>query len=436
MNIQPNLSNTIYVRYLAICQPLRAHTMSKLNRVIKLVFIIWLSSALFALPLALQFGIKHEIEHINENDAGFSSFLCTLTRPIKYSFEISTIVFFIIPCILLTVLYVKIGIHLRRSEKCITRQHVNTQHSQTNLSPNESLLLATINAPPSSPNSNTGCPIMVNFDTTSNQQQNLKDGRSNSEEANLMKLSLIRKMVRSCSNISLLSSLSLKLNLQSSQLNSQMNLNQINSESNLHRSPKLTETESSKKTTDSFDSSDSFKKLNDCQLINNNNNQIDSSIVQIENETPKTTSDESSTKNKMGSRLRNVIEEKDGEELDEEDAERVCMLAKKTDQNSTILIKNESEKLLNESKEINNKRKQFQKMSPLSTLDSSSSNGWSRTAGLANRANTTLHSQDSNCSLNTRRRNWRFFRNRTHSTRTIHHSSSSRRAVVKMLGKF
>ena len=353
----------------------------------------------------------------------------------------------------------KLGIHLRRSEKCITRQHVNTQHSQSNLSPNESLL-ATINAPPSSPNSNLNVPI-VEFD-----QAQGKEGRSNSDEVSVIKSqsNLIRKMVRSCTNLSLFSNL--KLNLQSSsQL--QMNLHQINSQPNFQSSTATTTIttqstnqqleESSKRINSSINPSNLIKQRSDCQLIaNNNNNQIDNSIVvridKNENNNIKSDSEESLTtaaatknSNKQVGRLRNVIEEKYGEDLDEEEAERMCMLVKddekQTIKNVNKIVKqyregNDQQQQQQQSSElknlnVNNKRKQFQKMSPFSTLDSSSSNGGlSRTAG-----RTALHSQDSCASLNARKRNWKFFKNRTHSTRTIHHSSSSRRAVIKMLGK-
>lgn len=105
---------------MAICHPLRAHTMSNLQRVIKLVFVIWLMSAACALPLALQFGIRHESLTFGglTNDVA----LCTLKNPIRYSFELSTFVFFVIPLCLLTVLYIQIGLHLRRSENSIVRQ--------------------------------------------------------------------------------------------------------------------------------------------------------------------------------------------------------------------------------------------------------------------------------------------------------------------------
>ncbi|XP_076372880.1 pyrokinin-1 receptor-like [Tachypleus tridentatus] len=88
-------------RYMAICHPLRAHTMSKLSRAVMVIVAIWLASALCALPLAIQFGIVHVF--------------CTLKMPLNHAFETSTFLFFILPMILITVLYILIGIKLRRS---------------------------------------------------------------------------------------------------------------------------------------------------------------------------------------------------------------------------------------------------------------------------------------------------------------------------------
>lgn len=87
-------------RYLAICHPLRAHTMSKLSRAVMAIVIIWVLSALCAIPLAIQFGIVHVF--------------CTLKTPLSHAFEISTFLFFILPMTLITVLYVFIGVKLRR----------------------------------------------------------------------------------------------------------------------------------------------------------------------------------------------------------------------------------------------------------------------------------------------------------------------------------
>lgn len=44
-------------RYVAICHPLKSHTMSQLPRAIKSILVIWAVSAICALPVAWQFGI-------------------------------------------------------------------------------------------------------------------------------------------------------------------------------------------------------------------------------------------------------------------------------------------------------------------------------------------------------------------------------------------
>ncbi|XP_015791481.1 pyrokinin-1 receptor-like isoform X1 [Tetranychus urticae] len=106
-------------RYLAICHPLKAHTMSKLSRVIRLIIFIWICALLGALPLALQFGLKYD-ENIIDGSSSISAIEstaeCTVISPIKHSFAISSLIFFIIPSLLLTVLYLSIGLHLRQSE--------------------------------------------------------------------------------------------------------------------------------------------------------------------------------------------------------------------------------------------------------------------------------------------------------------------------------
>ena len=99
-------------RYLAICHPLRAHTMSRLSRVIKLIIVIWIFAALGATPLAFQFGIKYE--YVNgKPDPNTAE--CTVISSIDHSFEISSIVFFAVPCVVISVLYLFIGRQLRRS---------------------------------------------------------------------------------------------------------------------------------------------------------------------------------------------------------------------------------------------------------------------------------------------------------------------------------
>ncbi|XP_046820593.1 pyrokinin-1 receptor-like [Vespa crabro] len=96
-------------RYVAICHPFLSQTMSKLSRAVKLILVIWLVALSFALPQALQFGV---VRHGSKQEI----VMCTVKRIIiKHSFEMSTFLFFIVPMSLITVLYILIGLKLRKS---------------------------------------------------------------------------------------------------------------------------------------------------------------------------------------------------------------------------------------------------------------------------------------------------------------------------------
>lgn len=74
-------------RYLAICHPIRAHTMSKLSRAVKCVLIIWAAAAVAALPTAVQFGIEHQVDL--EGNQIPESAQCSIIRPLPHTFEVS-----------------------------------------------------------------------------------------------------------------------------------------------------------------------------------------------------------------------------------------------------------------------------------------------------------------------------------------------------------
>uniref|UniRef100_A0AAN0LI00 Pyrokinin receptor GPCR protein n=1 Tax=Polyphagotarsonemus latus TaxID=1204166 RepID=A0AAN0LI00_9ACAR len=385
-------------RYLAICYPLKAHTMSKLNRVVKLVFLIWIASALFALPLALQFGIKLEKVELSLPESA----LCTIKNPIVYSFEISTFFFFVIPLCLLTVLYIKIGIQLRRSEKCITRQNLNTNYHQGNLSPNESLLLATVNAPPSSPSS-------FNISPNENDSKNIQNSKKYKN--------FFRIIRRYFNTVFKLNDDKKKNYFKKENVFYLDKIKNKTVDSNSFYNKKITENdESMKKKFDSLNDeihSLEIEKFND----SNNNFKENKFIVTVE----KTDTLECNLKLKNSSQ--NLEDDKD-DFIDSE--EKKCMI----DQKDINLSKVNDKKII---ENIADKKKQLKKMNLFGTSDSTSSNGLNK-KNLPFKKNTTLNSQDSNVSLTFKKRNWKFFENRSHSTRTIYHSSSSRRAVVKMLG--
>ncbi|KAG7213585.1 hypothetical protein KM043_002839 [Ampulex compressa] len=101
-------------RYVAICHPFISHTMSKLSRAVKFVVVIWLLALCLAVPQAIQFGVVYEVAENGTEilDTARCSVKWTL---IEHAFEISTMLFFVVPMTIITVLYVLIAIKLRRS---------------------------------------------------------------------------------------------------------------------------------------------------------------------------------------------------------------------------------------------------------------------------------------------------------------------------------
>ncbi|KAH8409732.1 hypothetical protein KR222_003269 [Zaprionus bogoriensis] len=93
-------------RYIAICHPFRQHTMSKLSRAIKFIFAIWIAALLLALPQAIQFSVVNQ-------GTGSS---CTMNNDFfAHVFAVSGFLFFGGPMTAICVLYVLIGIKLKRS---------------------------------------------------------------------------------------------------------------------------------------------------------------------------------------------------------------------------------------------------------------------------------------------------------------------------------
>ncbi|XP_066246582.1 pyrokinin-1 receptor-like [Euwallacea similis] len=108
-------------RYLAICHPFFSHTMSKLSRCVRIIIIIWMVAFTLAVPQAIQFGIQE----LDDNGKLFTH--CTVvTKIFDHAFEISTIVFFVAPMTLITVLYILIG---RQLKKSTAKRPSLTQHN-------------------------------------------------------------------------------------------------------------------------------------------------------------------------------------------------------------------------------------------------------------------------------------------------------------------
>ncbi|XP_057654165.1 pyrokinin-1 receptor-like, partial [Diorhabda carinulata] len=111
-------------RYLAICHPFKSHAWSKPSRAVKFIAVIWIVALGLAIPQAIQFGVVDEIQN------GTLIRLCTIKNIFfDHAFEISTFVIFFVPMSLITVLYVMIGIQLRRSENISSSRHTSSNSS-------------------------------------------------------------------------------------------------------------------------------------------------------------------------------------------------------------------------------------------------------------------------------------------------------------------
>uniref|UniRef100_A0A6G1S996 Neuropeptides capa receptor n=1 Tax=Aceria tosichella TaxID=561515 RepID=A0A6G1S996_9ACAR len=159
-------------RYLAICHPLRAHTLSRLSRSIKIIIVIWLVASSCALVVAWQFDVTIDNAYVGEtgDDADIMGSLapsatitsaslvggdssigvvstndtannttknthrvyrpmlkCTVIELNKGIFEASVILFFIIPMTLITILYIKLGHRLSQKTTVLKRNRLNRE---------------------------------------------------------------------------------------------------------------------------------------------------------------------------------------------------------------------------------------------------------------------------------------------------------------------
>ncbi|GFO40705.1 neuropeptide capa receptor [Plakobranchus ocellatus] len=106
-------------RYLAICHPLREQRGSRQARALRCVLTVWLVSALCALPYPVHTRVFPWAINPLDQSPIEDSLVCNI--PVKwlqtmiYCFQISTFVFFILPMIVITIMYMMIGVRLRNS---------------------------------------------------------------------------------------------------------------------------------------------------------------------------------------------------------------------------------------------------------------------------------------------------------------------------------
>lgn len=110
-------------RYIAICHPLRSHTTLKLSRVIKTIVIIWIISALCALPISYQFGIVYvsmQISLSSNRNRIISKRNSQKNKSFSRNFLMAILFRLCILCLIILFLYDPISIIENREDGCTT----------------------------------------------------------------------------------------------------------------------------------------------------------------------------------------------------------------------------------------------------------------------------------------------------------------------------
>lgn len=95
-------------RYIAVCRPFLARKHQMPSRAVKHIMAIWVTGTCAAIPQAMQFGIVKDFEN--------TSVTCTVKGEGMHQVYVSSsVVFFVMPTVVITVLYAKIILKLRKS---------------------------------------------------------------------------------------------------------------------------------------------------------------------------------------------------------------------------------------------------------------------------------------------------------------------------------
>lgn len=104
-------------RYLAICRPFKLISMSKLRRVLYVISVIWAFSMLSAVPVAYYRQISFIRYPPPDGPNMPESAICALDTSFRGLYEMSTLVFFIIPLTVLIIMYAQIAKRLNIREE-------------------------------------------------------------------------------------------------------------------------------------------------------------------------------------------------------------------------------------------------------------------------------------------------------------------------------
>ncbi|XP_003702318.2 neuropeptides capa receptor-like [Megachile rotundata] len=107
-------------RYLAICHPLQVYTISGLKRPIRFILAAWSIALVSAIPFAIYTKVNLVEYPPGSGNYSADSAICAMLLPYMPDFplyELSTIVFFLVPMLIILVVYTRMGLMIRNSAK-------------------------------------------------------------------------------------------------------------------------------------------------------------------------------------------------------------------------------------------------------------------------------------------------------------------------------
>jgi len=122
-------------RYVAICHPLRAHTYTRPSRAVKTVLVVWIVAVVSALPYPIHTRIYPYLMHPVTGEPLVESIICNIMSSsmatMRIVFQASTMILFVVPIGLISVLYVLIGLRLRDTGGGQCQLGIASGHSQS-----------------------------------------------------------------------------------------------------------------------------------------------------------------------------------------------------------------------------------------------------------------------------------------------------------------
>uniref|UniRef100_A0A6P7GH40 Neuropeptides capa receptor-like isoform X1 n=1 Tax=Diabrotica virgifera virgifera TaxID=50390 RepID=A0A6P7GH40_DIAVI len=106
-------------RYLAICHPLYTMVITNLQRSLRIISGLWIISLLCAIPFAYYSGVDFISYPFDSDNIIPQSAFCAMTSQPEYIplAEISTIIFFFLPLMIIIFQYIKMGMIIRETTK-------------------------------------------------------------------------------------------------------------------------------------------------------------------------------------------------------------------------------------------------------------------------------------------------------------------------------